>query len=419
MRPRSAASSKRALTGGDSANTINASSFSLGSVTLSGGAGNDTLIGGSGDDLLSGNDGADVLDGRGGTDRIAEVGQRIVLDNQGNGSGGAATLDLAEGTDEVVTITLGAGVTGGSFQLTFQGETTSAIPFDADSFDVKSALAQLEGLERENLLVSRPTPTGPWTVTFVNAKGGLDVSDLTAASVDLAGGGVTATVTTEGVRLLNSLTSIESATLYGTFGNDLIDASRFAGTTLIQSFWGNDTIFGSPQADTIDGGDDDDRISGGGGVDSLTGGLGIDTIVESRDVNMTLTNATLTQTGGALGGAVEVDSISGFEWAQITGGNSANTLDLSAFTGLTDDMPVELLNGGNGFGATSGKHVDLRGLEATTPLSVLNNGAGSPLGRRRRLRAGVAERRNADGGSGQCQDRPGCLRRDPSQPLPA
>ena len=367
------------LLGGESANAINASAFSLGSVTIVGGAGNDTLTGGSGNDLLSGGLGTDVLDGQGGTDSIGEMGQRIVLDSQGNGVGGAATLDLAEGTDEVVTITLGAGITGGNFTLTFNGETTGSIPFDADSFELKSILAQLEGLDREDLLISRAELSSFWTVKFVNAKGGLNVSDLTATSVDLVGGGVTAAVTTQGAQALNSLTSIEQATLYGTFGNDVIDASDFSGTTLIQSFFGNDTVFGSNGADTIDGGDDDDRITGGGGVDSIAGSGGIDTIVESRDVHFTLTNTTLTETGGVLGGSTEVDSISGFEWAHITGGNSGNTIDVSAFTGLTDDVPLELLNGGNGFGATSGKNVNIIGLEGTTPLTVLNNGAGVRL----------------------------------------
>ncbi len=48
------------LTGGASANVLNASAFTLGSVTLIGGAGNDVLYGGSGNDFLYG----DYNDGR-------------------------------------------------------------------------------------------------------------------------------------------------------------------------------------------------------------------------------------------------------------------------------------------------------------------------------------------------------------------
>src|SRR5207244_4773539 len=68
------------LTGGDSANVIDASAFTLGSVTLIGGAGNDTLIGGAGDDFLTGGTGVDVLSGGPGIDTVVEKGDaRFVL----------------------------------------------------------------------------------------------------------------------------------------------------------------------------------------------------------------------------------------------------------------------------------------------------------------------------------------------------
>jgi hypothetical protein len=60
-------------------NTFDASAFTLGSVSLSGGGGNDTLLGGSygdrltggfGDDLLTGGAGADTLTGNAGSDRF-------------------------------------------------------------------------------------------------------------------------------------------------------------------------------------------------------------------------------------------------------------------------------------------------------------------------------------------------------------
>jgi Ca2+-binding RTX toxin-like protein len=56
------------LTGGASNNTLNASGFTLGAVTLDGGLGNDTLIGGSGSDTLNGGADNDTLTGNGGSD---------------------------------------------------------------------------------------------------------------------------------------------------------------------------------------------------------------------------------------------------------------------------------------------------------------------------------------------------------------
>src|SRR6185436_4438058 len=90
------------LTGGDSANTLDASAFTKGSVTLIGGDGDDTLKGGSGDDILSGGLGLDTIHGDGGTNTVSEAAPRAVL----IGTSASSTLDLAEGSNEVVTLSL-------------------------------------------------------------------------------------------------------------------------------------------------------------------------------------------------------------------------------------------------------------------------------------------------------------------------
>src|SRR5262249_51671890 len=59
------------LTGGSGNNTLNASAFTAGPVTLDGGTGNDSLVGGSGNDSLLGGDGADTLKGGAGNDTIS------------------------------------------------------------------------------------------------------------------------------------------------------------------------------------------------------------------------------------------------------------------------------------------------------------------------------------------------------------
>ncbi len=58
------------LVGGAGNNTLDASAFTLGSVGLSGLAGNDRLIGGTANDVLAGGEGADQLEGRGGDDQL-------------------------------------------------------------------------------------------------------------------------------------------------------------------------------------------------------------------------------------------------------------------------------------------------------------------------------------------------------------
>jgi Ca2+-binding RTX toxin-like protein len=78
---------KANLTGGAGNNTLNASTFNLGDVTLDGGAGNDTLTGGTKNDLLTGGAGNDSLIGGNGNDTLTGVGS-------GNGT---KTVDILTG----------------------------------------------------------------------------------------------------------------------------------------------------------------------------------------------------------------------------------------------------------------------------------------------------------------------------------
>jgi hypothetical protein len=68
-----------------------------------------------------------------------------------------STLDMAEGASEVVRVTVDSSATAGTFTLTFDGETTVGIPFNAAAPVVKSALTGLSNIggqrrkSRENL----------------------------------------------------------------------------------------------------------------------------------------------------------------------------------------------------------------------------------------------------------------------------
>ncbi|MBS0265303.1 MAG: M10 family metallopeptidase C-terminal domain-containing protein, partial [Planctomycetes bacterium] len=359
------------LTGGDSNNTLNASAFSLGSVTLIGGLGDDTLRGGSGDDLLSGGLGIDTLVGGGGFDTATEAGRRGIL----VGTTASATLDLAEGTSEVAVVTLPSGVTGGTFTLTFNGQTTTPIAYNADAGDLAAALLQLGALDSGDILVSKSDSAPTWTITFNGKAAGMDQPDISAKGDKLTGGASqTVTVTlTQGLVATNQLTNVEKVYLWGSSSRDVFDASQFNGQVTLRGNAGNDVLLGGSGNDDIDGGAGDDLISGGAGTDILQGGLGTDTLQETRDANFTLTNTQLTVGGG------EVDTISDFEIANLTGGASKNTIDVSAFTGLNASTALSLLNHGTGLGATSGARVSLRGSEQTTRISALNNGQGVHL----------------------------------------
>ena len=352
------------LIGGVGNNTLDASAFS-GSVTLEGGAGNDTLKGGAGDDFLTGDDGLDSLDGGLGFNTAVESGPRAGL----VGSAAGATLDLAEGLNEVVTIAFTGPVTGGRFTLTYGGQTTESLAWSANTRDVQSALVGLKALNQGDVFVSQPNAGGPWVITFTGPQGGRAQPPVTASSVGLVGGGVTATTTQAGTTLINQLANIQRVAVDGTAGADRLDASGFTGSVLFRGGAGDDLLIGSSGADILLGGDGDDRISGRGGADMMDAGAGVDTLFESGDTNFTLTNFTLTSGGG-------VDTIASFEVAELTGGASANTINVSAFTGLNVDTETATLNGELGLGTTDGVTVNMRGLEVTMPLAVLNNGLG-------------------------------------------
>ena len=352
------------LTGGAAANTIDASAFTLGRVTLVGDAGDDALSGGSGDDFLTGGDGIDGLSGGAGTDTVVETGDtRFVLTD--------TTLDMAEGANEVVTVSLTGIVTGGTFTLSFDGETTDAIDHDADAITVKSRLTALSNIADDAAQVERVQPTDPWTITFRGNEGGLDQPNMTAAGAGLTGtnAGISAALS-DGATANNTLISIERAALTGGPSGNLMDASAFTGSgVVLVGAAGNDTLIGGSGADSLTGGLGFDRITGNAGADTMFGGDDLDTLAEARDADFVLTNTTLTV-------GSEVDTISGFEGAELTGGAASNSIDAAAFTGLSGATELAFLNGGNGVGATNVVTVVLTGLESTTPLSTLNNGAG-------------------------------------------
>ena len=117
--------------------------------------------------------------------------------------------------------------------------------------------------------------------------------------------------------ILGDLTGFSGEVIVnGGTGNDVINASRAAVSTILRGDAGNDTLTGSSQSDTL---------SGGAGRDSLDGGAGTDTVVETTAESvMTLANIQLTGNGN--------DKLTRIEHAILTGTASNNVLNASAFT---------------------------------------------------------------------------------------
>src|SRR5262249_21364360 len=156
-----------------------------------------------GNDFLSGGGGADVIEGGPGQNTLLEQGNnRFVLTD--------TSLDMGQGTDAVQSVTLDSGVTGGTFQLSYDGATTADIPFNATPDAFKAALTGLDSIGPEDVIVTGAA--GAWTIEFSNNLAGMPIDALTATS-NLVGGGatpITVATTTTGVRVVSTLAHIQS-----------------------------------------------------------------------------------------------------------------------------------------------------------------------------------------------------------------
>lgn len=130
------------------------------------------------------------------------------------------TLDISKfnqtGTSAVQTVTVNGGPTGGTFTLTYAGQTTAALPYNATAAAVQAALQALPniGTGYEGLApvgssgyvqypgaVSVTLSGSAYTITFQGALASVKVAVLTATA-SLTGGttpGVTVANTTAGV----------------------------------------------------------------------------------------------------------------------------------------------------------------------------------------------------------------------------
>jgi hypothetical protein len=115
---------------------------------------------------------------------------------------GGDVISTGAATAEVQTVTLTGVPTGGTYTLTFDGETTAPLDFDSTNAEIEAALEALPNIEPGEVTV---TGTGPFTVTFATSVG--NVPQLTADGSALTGGtdpDVTVATTTPG----NNLTDV-------------------------------------------------------------------------------------------------------------------------------------------------------------------------------------------------------------------
>ena len=107
-----------------------------------------------------------------------------------------------DGVNEVQRITITGTPTGGSFTLTYEGQTTGSIAYNASAANVQAALEAIPALTGNVTCSGGALPGSYVVVTFNNALGGLNVSML-VANASLTGGtspAIAVTETTAGVQ---------------------------------------------------------------------------------------------------------------------------------------------------------------------------------------------------------------------------
>lgn len=356
------------LTGGASANLIDASAFTLGSVNLRGEAGNDTLKGGTRNDTLVGGDGFDTLIGGDGSDTyIVTDANDTIIENANAGidlvqSAGSFTLGA---NLENLTLTSSGTGTGNDLNNNIIGSNgNDTLDAGVDGSDTLSG-----GLGNDTYIVTGFTDT-----VIENANAGVDrviVQSGASGSFTLGAnlenltlmGSGTATgnelnnniIGSNGNDTLDGVTGAD--TLSGGLGNDTYIVSGTgdtvlenanAGVDLVKSatsftlganlenltLTGSGTGTGNSLNNTITGSNSNDSLTGGAGNDTLNGGLGVDTVIESGS-GFTLINNKLTGNG--------TDTLSSIEKAILTGSNNNDYLDARDFT-----LGSVTLNGGSG-----------------------------------------------------------------------
>lgn len=100
-------------------------------------------------------------------------------------------------TDEVQKVTKSGTVSGGTFTLTFDGETTAAIAFDAPAADVQTALENLVNIHPGDVEVTGgPVSTTALTFTFGDNYAGENVPQIVSDDASITGGGTLVDSTT-------------------------------------------------------------------------------------------------------------------------------------------------------------------------------------------------------------------------------
>lgn len=100
------------------------------------------------------------------------------------------------GTNELQTLLIAGGGTGGTFTVTFSGQTTAGVAFNATASTLQAALEALSNVGNGNIKVTGgPAGVAPFAIEFTGALAGADQATITSSVASITGGTPTQTVT--------------------------------------------------------------------------------------------------------------------------------------------------------------------------------------------------------------------------------
>lgn len=353
-------------------------------VIVNGGDGADTLFGGAGDDRLDGGQDSDLILGNAGNDTaLGSDGEDTVLGNGGddslsggahddvvNGGGGDDTLTGEAGNDNLAggsgRDSLDAG--DGNDRLFGQGATGDTLRGGAGD-DL------LDGGAGDDVLAEEADADFVLTNSVMTGRGNDTVVSVERAI--LFGGASNNRIDTSAFFTAGKT----SVTLRGLSGDDTLIGSDIndallgdAGNDTLEGRAGNDNLSGAAGRDLLIGGEGNDRLRGQGasfdtlvgghGDDTLDGGAGTDVVMETGDVDFTLTSSSMTGHGN--------DTVVNVECAILVGGAGDNVIDISGFAA---SYPPTLDGGGGNDLLIGSSFMDL--LRGQGGNDTLHGGAGN------------------------------------------
>lgn len=104
--------------------------------------------------------------------------------------------------NEVQVLTLLGGPSGGTFTVTFQGQTTAGVAYSASAATLQTALEALSNIAPSDVTVTG-SAGGPYTCTFGGVYVGVDVQQMTGSGASLTGANVNASTTQTSIAAAN------------------------------------------------------------------------------------------------------------------------------------------------------------------------------------------------------------------------